>query len=75
MKPGTFKSWVSIIAGLASSSRGITQGALKGVYKEICRGIWGLGFMLGLYWGNIGIMEKEMETTIEYSSTLDPKKL
>ena len=22
--------------------------------------------MLVLYWGNIGIMEKEMETTIEY---------
>ena len=23
-----------------------------------------VGYILGLYWGNIGIMEKKMETTI-----------
>ena len=24
-----------------------------------------VGYILGLYWGNIGIMEKKMETTIQ----------
>ena len=32
-----------------------------------------LGVMLGLYWGYIGIMEENMETTIPSGKPLKPK--
>ena len=55
---------------LAQFSEVELQALLKhreGLYCTILMGYIGtIGYILGLYWGVIGIMEKKMETTILY---------